>query len=345
MSKYGKALEKIQDGRQNETHSKKPANGTKIPASETANTSEGRVWDRGITNVKNTTIDNRVVTLRFPNSVIAEQYRMLRTSLKAQLEKEGARVILVSSSIHSEGKTITASNLAVSLAEDGQTKVALIDADLRRGKLAEYLGFGKNREGLSDFLVHDLHPKQVMVRNSMPNLAVMPRGKIAKRPSDLVSSNKFHWLLAELRSHFDYVIVDAPPIMSVADAGILGRQTDGVVFVIQVGRTPKSVIAHSHLLFKQAGVKILGYVLTNVEYQTADYRYYSKYYYQEEANEKGIRGKARRHLRQVGWNLKDVEERFNQWWDKRVLKKKSASHPAGESQPAEKILSEGESLE
>ncbi len=345
MSKFTKALEKIQDDRE-ETRGAK-ANGAvkkeshlKLPSAEEMSSSERTPYWERMTTVKNTIPDNKVVMLRFPDSMIAEQYRMLRTSLKAELGKTSAKVIMVSSSIHSEGKSVSATNLAVSLAETGDAKVALIDADLRRGKVGEYLGMTNDRPGLSEFLSEELSPKQVMVRGALKNLYVMTRGKVPKKPSELISSHKYHVLITELRTHFDYVIIDAPPIMSVADAAILGREADGVLFVIQIGRTPKSVIAHSHLLFKQANLKMFGYVLTNVEYQSADYRYYSNYYYGEDLEARNsLKEKTRRQLKKAGWGFRTVEDKFNTWWDKAVLKKNGKAAPAGKSDEEEQEAS------
>jgi capsular exopolysaccharide synthesis family protein len=323
MSKYTKALDKDEDVEK--MSSKKSL---KLPPTDDLRESLS-FWERGVTVLKNTDAHNHIVTLNFPNSVLAEQYRMLRTSLKAQFIKEGAKVILVSSSIHGEGKTVTSTNLAVSLAEDEDIKIALIDADLRRGKIADYLGFDKKRPGLSHFLTSEMDPKQVMVRNAIPNLLVIPRGEVMKKPSELVSSRKFHYLVKELRTHFDYIIIDAPPIMSVADASILAREADGVLFVIQAGRTPKTVVAHAQLLFKQAGIKLFGYVMTNVEFQSADYRYYN-YNYEESSAQLSFREMALFHLKEVGRNFREFEQKFNEWWQKKVLKnppKKSAHNP------------------
>lgn len=345
MSKFTKALEKIQDDRE-ETRGAKPngavktASGIKVPsAEEMAVNDRTPYWER-MTTVKNTIPDNKIVMLRFPDSMIAEQYRMLRTSLKAEIGKHSAKVIMVSSSIHSEGKSVSATNLAVALAETGDAKVALIDADLRRGKIGEYLGMTNDRPGLSEFLSEELSPKQVMVRGALKNLYIMTRGKVPGKPSELISSHKYHVLMSELRTHFDYVIVDAPPIMSVADAGILGREADGVLFIIQIGRTPKSVIAHSHLLFKQANLRMFGYVLTNVEYQSADYRYYSNYYYGEDLEARNtLKEKTRRQMKKAGWGFRAVEDKFNGWWDKAVLKKngKSSGSKSEEAHEASKV--------
>lgn len=335
MSKYTKALDKIQFKRDDEnTPVEKPSDKQTPDVQEfyeaTSKLSPQRPsFDRGIAKVKNTLVDPRIVTSRFPNSLVAEQYRMLRTSLKPSLEKQNAKVIMVSSSIHSEGKTVTTCNLAMALAENGDSKVVVIDADLRRGKLAEYLGFGNKRKGLTNLLSNGLAAKDVMVRNSMENFVLIPRGEIMSNPAELIDSSKLRILISELKNHFDYVIIDSPPIMSVADAGILGRFADGVLMVIQVGRTPKSVIAHSNILFKQAGVKMLGYVLTNVEYQSADYRYYTdyEYVYGYTHDDSRTQKKKKKDLRmkKAGWNFKNMEDKFNNWWSRKILKKEAVN--------------------
>ncbi len=321
MSKFSEALGKIQAGRGPEPRREKSVKD--VPAYRGAEESKSRApsWDTGIKLLKNANPQPVIVTSRFPNSLITEQYRMLRTSLKAQCVKDGVQVIMVSSSLHSEGKSVTSTNLALSLAEDENVKVALIDADLRKGKIHDYLGFGKEHKGLSHLLEENLNPKEVMLRSVRSNLCVIPRGFIPKNPSSVIGSEKFRILIAELRTMFDYIIIDAPPIMSVADPGIIARDVDGVLFVIQIGRTPKTMIAHSNMLFKQAGARMLGYVLTNVEYQNSEYRYYNNYYESYEENSPKFKDKAKFHLKRVGMSLESSEGRFNKWWNKAVLKR------------------------
>jgi len=280
-------------------------------------------WDAGIKQDKNAKAEPCIVTSRFPHSIVTEQYRMLRTSLKNQFVKQGIQVLMVSSSINGEGKSVTAINLAIALSEEENVKVALVDADLRRGRIHEYLGFKRPEKGLSNLLEEGLNPKDCFIKNGRANLFVMPRGDIPKHPSNLIGSDRFRMFIAELRTHFDYVIVDAPPIMSVADPGIMAKEVDGVVFVIQIGRTPKSMIAHSNLLFKQSGANMLGYILTNVEYQTAEYRYYSKYYESyENADKRGMKDKAKFHFKMAGFGFDQAEKKFNSWWQRKVLKAK-----------------------
>jgi len=320
MSKFTKALEKIQNDKlENPVSPDKKQSSYGLPKELEEPV---RHWDKGVPSVKNAKPETCIVTYHFPNSLITEQYRMLRTNLKTQLEKDKAKVVLISSSVHGEGKTVTATNLAISLAEAEDCKVALIDADLRRGRVTEYLGLGKNLKGLSELLAQNLSFKQLMVKNSLPNLLILPKGKTVKNPSELVESQKFRVLVAELRNHFDYILIDAPPIMSVADVSILARETDGLLMVVRSGRTPKNVISQAHHLFEQAGVKILGYVLTGVEYQSADARYYYHQYYSNQVDKKKqFKTRVEHYLKKTGEKFQKAEEKFNQWWEKTVLKK------------------------
>ncbi len=338
MSKFSKALEKIQKDRESKTaviESRTP--NFEIPESAQENFGS---WERGIAVAKNARPDMRIVTYHYPTSVLTEQYRMLSHNLKTQIDKEGSKVIMISSSVHSEGKTVTATNLALALTEIGNSRVVLVDADLRRGRVAEYLGLKKDTKGLSHYLSNGLNVKEAMIRNSIDNLVIIPAGTPMNNPTGLLGSPKFKALIAELRNHFDYVIVDSPPIMAVADAGILGRDTDGLLMVIQSGRTPKSVIAHANILFKQAGIKLLGYVLTNVEFQSADYRYYY-YSYDQEAEETTnktllekfgeLKSKAAGQIQKLGPAVEKKEQQLNQWWESKVLNKESKSQTEDQS--------------
>ncbi len=319
MSKYTKVLEKIQEEKNKNRADAGSEKKRPVPYEGVTEVPESApVWGRGITTLKNTHPDPRLVVRRFPSSLVAEQYRQLRTSLQSQFVQRNARVIMISSSIHSEGKTVTTANLASVFAELPGLKVAVIDADMRRGRLSEYMGFPAKKPGLTNLLSNGLMPKEVMLRDANDNLVVIPRGDVSKKASDLVHSEKFRLLLAELRPHFDYIFIDSPPIMSVADAGILGKYADGVLMIIQAGRTPKTVVSQANVLFKQAGVKMLGYVLTNVDYQASDYRYYGNYYdtYSDEKDtQNSWKEKLKYQLRCTGIVFRDAEERFNQWWE------------------------------
>lgn len=317
MSKFADVFTKVQEKNKSRTSraSKGVLSFSKIPSEQIQ--SQEAAWEHRITTVKNTTPQEHVVMLKHPESMPAEQYRMLRTSLKAELLKHHAKVMIVTSSLHAEGKTVSCTNLAVSLAEDRETKVLLIDADLRRGHVAQYLGFGRAK-GLTEMFTEDLHPKKIMMKNSLPNLTIIPSGAAHKKPSELINSDKFQTLIASLRNHFDYIIIDSPPVMAAADTCMLSRVADCVIFVVQLGRTPKPVISHAHQLLEQAGAKILGQILTYVEYSTSEYRYYEYYGY----GESKAQNPELIPLKRYALQLRDLEAKFNHWWEKRILKKR-----------------------
>jgi receptor protein-tyrosine kinase len=218
-------------------------------------------------------IDPRVVTFYESDSPVAEQYRILRTNIQAIDSKKPIKAITVTSAIHNEGKTITSINLAISMAGDlNKKKILLVDGDLRRGRIAQFLGI-KTELGLSDLLSNGNTAENAFLNVGIDNLTVLPCGKSPKNPAELLGSMKFRNLLTLLKEKYDYVIIDSPPITPVTDAVLIGAQTDGVIIVVQAGRTQKGVVKHSVGLIKQAQAKLLGYILTNVQYHVPAYIY------------------------------------------------------------------------
>jgi capsular exopolysaccharide synthesis family protein len=218
-------------------------------------------------------IDPRIIAFYEPESPVTEQYRTLRTNFLALDIAKPPKTIIITSSTHSEGKTITSINLAISMAHDMDKKsILLVDADLRRTKVNSYLGI-KSELGLSDILTNDTRMEDALVNIGINNLTILPAGKRTKNPAELLASLKMKKLLNQVKEKFDYIIFDTPPIIPVTDAGILGPQTDGVVMVIQAGRTQKGVIHHSQQLLMQAHAKLLGCILTNIQYHIPAYIY------------------------------------------------------------------------
>ncbi|MDD4900069.1 MAG: CpsD/CapB family tyrosine-protein kinase [Candidatus Omnitrophica bacterium] len=218
-------------------------------------------------------IDPRIVAFYDPHSPVTEQYRTLRTNIQALSTSKPIKAITVTSSIHGEGKTITATNLAISMAQDMDKKnILLVDADLRRARVSKYLGI-EAQEGLAELLTNGHKVEDAMLNVGINNLTFLPAGKIPHNPAELLGSIKMKNLLGFLKTKFDYIIFDTPPIIPVTDAGLLGAQTDGVVMVVQANRTQKGIVRHSENLIKQAQAKILGYILTNVQYHIPAYIY------------------------------------------------------------------------
>lgn len=218
-------------------------------------------------------VDPRIVTFHDPQATVAEQYRSLRTNLQALSTGKPLKALTITSSIHSEGKTITAINLAVSMAKDMDKKsILLVDGDLRRARLTKYLGIA-SEAGLSELILNGTNLDEALLNIGIENLTILPAGKIPHNPSELLGSSKLKGLIANLKSKYDYIIFDSPPIVSVTDAGVLGSQTDGVIMVVQANRTQKGVVKHAEALLKQAHAKIIGCVLTNIQYHIPAYIY------------------------------------------------------------------------
>jgi capsular exopolysaccharide synthesis family protein len=150
--------------------------------------------------------------------------------------------------------------------------ILLVDADLRRGRISKYLGIN-SEVGLSDLISNGTNVDEALLNIGIDNLTLLPAGKVPHNPAELLGSIKVKNLINLLKSKYDYIIFDTPPIVHVTDAGILGAQTDGVVMVIQADRTQRGVVKTAEGLLKQAQVKLLGYILTNIQYHIPAYIY------------------------------------------------------------------------
>ena len=226
-----------------------------------------------VTQKADSNIDPRIVAFHEPTAPVSEQYKILRTNIQSLNVKRNLKTFVISSAMHGEGKTITATNLAFVLAEDLNAKsVLLVDADLRKGKVSRLLGLG-TRLGLSELLSNGTHLEDTLVDIGIKNLTILPTGKFPKNPAELLGSSKMKEILAGLREKFDIILMDAPPIINVTDPGVLGAQSDGLFFVVQAGRTQRGSVRHAENLLAQAHAKILGYILTNVEYHLPEYLY------------------------------------------------------------------------
>ncbi|OGX32437.1 MAG: hypothetical protein A2787_09755, partial [Omnitrophica WOR_2 bacterium RIFCSPHIGHO2_01_FULL_48_9] len=228
----------------------------------------GRIKEREqmvIKKIGNSNVDPRIVTYFDPKAVITEQYKILRTNLLSMNKGKSPRIIVVTSSVHSEGKTVTTLNLAMAIAQSAQKlKVLLIDADLRRGRMAKYLGVNQ-KIGLTEVLKGEADVADVMFNIDVENLTFIASGTVPENPAELLDSEIMKNLLTTMRTKFDYVLIDPPPIVSVTDSGIVGSEVDGVLLVIQAGRTQRGIVKRATELLNQSHSKLLGHVLTNIE--------------------------------------------------------------------------------
>jgi capsular exopolysaccharide synthesis family protein len=196
-----------------------------------------------------------------PLSGRSESFRVLRTNLQF-LDTGAHRSFVITSSTHSEGKSNTAINLALALA-DADIRVALVDADLRKPKVADYLGL-EGGAGLTDVLIGRADAAEVMQPWGEGRLHVLAAGRIPPNPSELLGSTRMEDLLRSLEQDFDAVLLDAPPLLPVADAAILARASGGALMVVKAGSTTRRNVAAATMALQNAGATLAGAVLSMV---------------------------------------------------------------------------------
>jgi len=218
-------------------------------------------------------VDPRLVTYFDPKALITEQYKILRTNILSTNSKRPLKTLVVTSSLHSEGKTVTALNLAMVIAQSTQKpKVLVVDADMRRGRMAKYLGVD-HPMGLTEILTDKIDTSEALFHTDMENLAFIAAGSVAENPAELLGSDRMRQFLADMKTQFDFILIDTPPIIAVTDPGIVGALVDGILLTIEAGRTQRGVVRRAAELLEQSQSKIIGHVLTNIEYHLPEYIY------------------------------------------------------------------------
>jgi capsular exopolysaccharide synthesis family protein len=211
-------------------------------------------------------------------SNFSEAFRNIRTNVLFSSAQEGSRSVVVTSTGPGEGKSMVASNLALSLAQAGQ-RVLLIDGDMRKPKVHEIFDVSQE-PGLSNLLVGNAKASESVRKTSVPGLWVMGAGRIPPNPAELVGSARFRDFLASIKEHFEWVIIDSPPVMSVTDAALVAHHTAGVLFVIGAEMTSRHAAKRALDQLEQAQARFVGAVLNRVDLEHNAY-YYSQYYRRE----------------------------------------------------------------
>jgi capsular exopolysaccharide synthesis family protein len=212
-----------------------------------------------------------------PRLAVSEAYRSLRTSLLLS-SADGLHSVVVTSAIPGEGKTSTAVNLAVVLAQLGRD-VLLVDGDLRKPRLHEVFGVS-NRSGLVNYLTGN-PPETLFGRTSVPNLCLTPAGPIPPNPAELLASKRMREFLALVKEHFAFVVIDSPPALPVTDSAVLGSMVDGVVLCVGAGVVLRDDARSCRERLRLADAKVLGASLNyyrerHARYSGA-YRHYEAY--------------------------------------------------------------------
>jgi capsular exopolysaccharide synthesis family protein len=208
------------------------------------------------------------VTLTAPDSVASEAFRRVRTNLFYALVDDPPKAIVVTSAHHREGKSTVCANLGVVLAQ-AEKNTLVVDCDLRRPVLHKMFG-GRNIRGIVNVLAGELSLQDAWWE-PLPGLKVVSSGPVPLNPAELLTSRRFAEFLHQAREEFDYVVLDAPPTLAVADAAIIAAQGDGVLFVLDAQNTPKRTVRHGVRSLEAVGAKVLGTVMNNVKVPRTEY--------------------------------------------------------------------------
>jgi capsular exopolysaccharide family len=208
-------------------------------------------------------------------SAIAEAYRAFRTSLLLA-SASSPKVMVITSTFAREGKTTTAVNLAVVLAQMGKP-VLLIDADLRRPRLQKIFR-GKMNLGLVNYLAANIPLDDVIQETLVPNLSLILSGPTPPNPSELLGSDRMKHLIHEIRVRFAFVIFDSPPVMAVTDSIVLAANADGVVLCVHGGQTPRDIVQRAAERLRQSNIPVLGAILNNLDLHQYGYSFKKSYY-------------------------------------------------------------------
>lgn len=236
-----------------------------------------------------------LITLQSPKSTASESFRGIRTGILYSLADRPPQVILVTSAGPSEGKTVCAANLAVTMAQSG-SRVLLIDCDMRRPRVHKM--FDKSREdGLSSVLVGDGDARETIIKTGVENLDILTVGPIPPNPSEILGSKKMDDLMEDLKKDYVRIVLDSPPVTAVTDAVVLAQKADGTILVIRAGDTPRQIVQNGLTQLQTVNAGILGAVLNGIKTGRDSYYYYQYYYYYygEDGEKKKNTRRRRRH--------------------------------------------------
>jgi capsular exopolysaccharide synthesis family protein len=221
-----------------------------------------------------------------PKSAVAECCRSIRTNILFMSPEQPVRTLLVTSSGPEEGKTTTAIDIAITMAESG-SRVLLVDGDMRRPRVHKALGL-QNATGLSALVLGECRLEEAVRPTPVPNLFAVTCGAIPPKPAELLQTHTFARLLAQMGRDYDRVVIDSPPVSAVSDATIISTQVDGTILVVKASRTTRQQLRHSFRVLADVNARVLGAVLNHVDtsaHQYAGYYYAYGYVYGEKPSD------------------------------------------------------------
>lgn len=225
---------------------------------------------------KKSHVDSTLVTLLKPQSFESEQFKMLRTNLLFPVSGKPPRTILISSAVPGEGKSFVSANLAISIAQNIKEHVLLMDCDIRKPCLHQRFGFD-DVPGLSEYLSQGKPLSSLILRTHLNKLSLLPGGTPPHNPSELLSSESMADLVSEVKERYTdrYIIIDSPPPKFTSETSALARHVDGIVIVVNAGKTPRGLV--DEMVTSIGKEKILGVVMNRFDYRASRYYGYGKY--------------------------------------------------------------------
>lgn len=236
-------------------------------------------------------VADHAIAFETDNGGTAEGFRKLRTNLQFLAVDDPPRLIVVTSSSPSEGKSTTSINIALALAE-AEHSVVLVDGDLRRPRLADYLNL-VGAVGFSTVLSGGATIDDVLQKTEFSNLTVLTAGTIPPNPSELLGSLAAKRVFSDLRAKFDYVIIDSSPLLAVTDGAILAAEADGAIVAVRAGKTKRDQLAHAIGTLHDVGAKLLGAVFTMLPTRGSGSYSYNYYYYGGSYGDDGKRSESK----------------------------------------------------
>jgi capsular exopolysaccharide synthesis family protein len=240
-------------------------------------------------------IHPRLILLTDPQAPECEQYRTLRTQLFHAAEKKQLQTVTITSTLAGEGKTSTVINLALAIAQSKEKRVLVIDGDLRRPNVAAYLGV-RAKTGLGEILRGEVEPLDTIFTVEGHELYILPVSREVANPTELLSSERWAAMMAELRRYFDFILVDSPPVMPFADVRLLANHTDAVMLVVRAGMATYDTVEKA-IEALPAG-KMLGVVLNGAE-NIEEAGYYDYYYDSQRGQRRSVWNKLLHPLRKT----------------------------------------------
>jgi len=245
----------------------------KHPASERLEIQKGGWFDLGAA-------DPRIRKVLDPLSVVGEHYRLLRAKLSQMQKQNGIKTLLVTSSIPAEGKTFTACCLAGVFAQEFGRRVLLIDADLRKPRAEYELGIDRagRPDGLSQVLRGEKVAEQVLLSSGKSDFFLLPSGPVPEDPAELLSSPSLELTIQRMSQAFDWVVIDSPPVMALADASLIAPLCDATLLVVRAEKTPSKLVKES---IERIGRNRICGLLLNRSRRAKASNYYYHYYHRD----------------------------------------------------------------